>query len=91
VLLRNRFLAHEFYDEYYGHVMSRAAWDRLALSTGMMAGFRETMFRRIVPNLKRIGLLGPRIRPHYEKAGMLVHEHEKATPELTARDLLEER
>jgi len=91
VLLRNRFLAHEFYDEYYGQALSRGAWDRVVLDSGMMALFRQTMFKRIVPNLKRIGLLSDRIRPRYEEAGLLAFEHGKAAPDLTAEDLLEER
>jgi len=90
-LLRNRFLAHEFYEEYYGHAMSRAAWDEVVLRSRMMASFRETMFRRIVPNLKRIGLLSDRIRPHYQRAGLLAFEGGKSAPELTAEDLLEDR
>ncbi len=89
LMLRNRFLAHEFYDEYYAHAMSRAAWDQAVLGSGMMASFRKTMLERIIPTLKRIGLLSDRIRPHYEKAGMLAYEHGKAAPELTADDLLQ--
>ncbi|MFN7133467.1 MAG: ferritin-like domain-containing protein [Myxococcales bacterium] len=89
LLMRNRFLAHEFYEEYYAHTMSRAAWDRLILQSQFMTFFRNTMFRRIVPNLKRINLLSDRVRPHYEALGLLAFEHEKAAPELTAADLLE--
>src|SRR5690606_3555004 len=64
VLMRNRFLAHEFYDEYYAHAMSRKQWDALVLSSAYMQQFRKTMFRRMIPNLKRIGLLTDRVRPH---------------------------
>ncbi|BDG06717.1 ferritin-like domain-containing protein [Anaeromyxobacter oryzae] len=88
LLLRSRFLAHEFYDEYYGHALRRAEWDRVILASGMMALFRETMFRRIVPNLRRIGLLSDRIRPRYARAGLLAYEHERAAPDLSAEDLL---
>jgi len=91
ILLRNRFLAHEFFDEFYGHAMSRQAWDEVVLGSGMMTLFRQTMFRRIVPNLKRIGLLSSRIRPRYEQAGLLAFEDGRAAPDLTAEDLLEER
>jgi hypothetical protein len=90
LLLRNRFLAHEFYDEYYAHAMSRRAWDELVLRSPMMSLFRKTMFKRIIPNLKRIGLLSARIRPHYEKAGLLDYEHGKAAPDLTATELLDD-
>ena len=88
VLMRNRFLAHEFYDEYYGHVMRRSAWNRLILESEFMERFRTSMFRRIVPNLKRIGLLSERIRPHYQKLGLLAFEHDKAAPDLTAHEML---
>ena len=88
LLLRNRFLAHEIYDEYYAHAMTRTQWNRIAEEAELMQLFRRTMFKRIVPNLKRIGLLGDRVRPRYEKLGLLRFENEKAAPELTARDLL---
>jgi hypothetical protein len=90
LMLRNRFLAHEFYDEFYAHHMSRRAWDRLVLGSELMTFFRRTMFRRIVPNLKKIGLLGDRVRPHYEKIGLLAFEDGKSAPDLTAKDLLED-
>lgn len=87
LLLRNRFLAHEFYDEYYAHAMSRAAWNELILRSEFMRTFRKMMFRRIIPNLKHIGLLSPRIRPFYESIGLLEWENEKAAHELTERDI----
>ena len=90
MLLRNRFLAHEFYEEHFAHAMSRAEWDALVARSQLMGLFRQTMFKRIIPNLKRIGLLSPRIRPRYEALGLLGFEHLPAAPELTARDLLEE-
>jgi hypothetical protein len=88
LLMRNRFLAHEFYDEYYGHIMSRRAWDDLILSSEFMEHFRRNLFRRVVPNLKRIGLLSDRIRPHYARIGLLAWENEKAAPELEVEELL---
>jgi hypothetical protein len=90
LLLRNRFLAHEFYDEFYAHAMTRKQWDELVLRSEMMSLFRKTMFRRIIPNLKRIGLLTDRVRPHYAQYGLLAYENERAAPELTAQDLLDE-
>jgi hypothetical protein len=89
LLMRNRFLAHEFYDEHYAHVMKRADWDRGVLESQFMGHFRRTMFRRVIPNLKRVHLLSGRIRPHYEALGLLAFEDEKAAPELTAMELLE--
>jgi hypothetical protein len=89
LLLRNRFLLQEFYDEHYAHAMTRRAWNAHMLASPTMALFREAMFKRIVPNLKRIGLLPPRLRPRYEELGLLAWEDGKAAPDLTAEDLLE--
>ena len=90
-LLRNRFLAHEYYEEHWAHALSRAEWDRIVLQSEMMAIFRRTMFKRIVPNLKRIGLLSDRVRSRYDDIGLLEFEHCRAAPDLTAQDLLEDR
>ncbi|MFT3836790.1 MAG: ferritin-like domain-containing protein [Myxococcaceae bacterium] len=91
LFLRNRFFAHEFFDEHYAHAMTRAQWDQPILSSEMMSVFRHTMFKRVIPNLKRIGLLSDRIKPRYHELGLLQYEHERAAPELTANDLLEGR
>jgi hypothetical protein len=88
LFMRNRFLAHEFYDEFYAHEMSRKAWNELILNSYFMDYFRKTMFRRIVPNLKRIGLISERIRPHYAALGLLDWENERAAPDLTAQELI---
>ncbi len=90
LLLRNRFLAHEFYEEYYAHCMTRREWEKALLASEFMELFRRSMFKRIIPNLKRIHLLSPRIRPHYEALGLLAWEHEKAAPELPAAELMDD-
>ncbi|MCH9687195.1 MAG: diiron oxygenase [Deltaproteobacteria bacterium] len=89
VLLRNRFLAHEFYDEYYAHCMSRREWNATVLRSDFMGRFRNTLFRRLIPNLKRIHLLSDRVRPHYDALGLLEFEHGKPSNELGVPDLLE--
>jgi hypothetical protein len=88
LLLRNRFLLQEFYDEFYAQALSRAEWNKHMLGSPIMAQFRDTMFRRIIPNLKRIGLLPERLRHHYQELGLLAYEDLPAAPELTADDLL---
>jgi hypothetical protein len=90
LLLRNRFLAHEFYEERWAHAMSRRAWDRFVLGTNYMRRFRTNVFKRIIPNLKRIGLLSDRVRPHYAALDLLVLEHEKAAPEVRFEELVAE-
>jgi hypothetical protein len=89
LLLRNRFLVHEIHEEFYAHAMTRKAWDALVLDSDLMQAFRKTMFRRIIPNLKRIGLLSERIKPRYRELGLLEYEDGLAAPDLSARDLLE--
>jgi hypothetical protein len=37
-------------------------------------GFRQQLFGRVVPNLKRIGLLTDKVRPFYERVGALAFE-----------------
>jgi hypothetical protein len=91
LLLRSRFLAHEFYEEHYAQELSRKEWNALVMESNMMALFRRTMFKRIIPNLKRIGLLSERVRPLYAELGLLEYESGRAAPELTAKDLLEDR
>ncbi|MCB9477885.1 MAG: ferritin-like domain-containing protein [Deltaproteobacteria bacterium] len=90
LFLRNRFLAHEFYDEFYAHAISRATWDKLVLESQFMDIFRKTMFKRIIPNLKRIGLLSDRIRPYYNELGLLAYENHKNATQLSAKELLDE-
>jgi len=88
LLMRNRFLAHEIYDEYWGHAMSRKEWDRLVMNSGLMTLFRRTMFKRIIPNIKRIGLLSDRVRPRYAELGILQFERERDATRLSTEDML---
>lgn len=90
-MLRDRFLMHELYDEYFGHSMKRAEWDRLLLESDLMTFFRQTMFKRIIPNLKRVGLLNARVRGRYEKLGLLDFEHGRSAGEVPADELLGEQ
>ncbi len=46
-----------------------------------MKGFRQMLFSKIVPNLKRLGLLTPRVREAYEKIGILGFESLKDSTE----------
>ena len=47
--------------------------------------FRRSLFMRIVPNLKRLGLLSPRVREAFSRLGIL--EFENADPEAQDRAL----
>jgi hypothetical protein len=72
VVMRERLIAFEVFDQY--------GWDReqsrnRVLSSQIMQMFRHSLFERIIPNLKRVGLLTPSVRPLYEKMGVLSFEH----------------
>lgn len=69
VLMRNRFLAHELYEERFAHMMSRRTWNQIMEEMPGMAVFRRTMFSRLVPNLRSIGLLTPRVQQRYDRMG----------------------
>jgi hypothetical protein len=70
-LLRNRFMAAE-------------VWERLGLDVDectaymdqsvLMAEFRKRLFSRIVPNLKKIGLFGPRVQQTFLEMGVLEYQ-----------------
>jgi hypothetical protein len=50
------------------------AWVKWSLETPFMGGFRQLLFSKIVPNLKRLGLLTERVRTAFEKIGVLQFE-----------------
>ena len=61
-------------------------WTEWSTQTPFMRGFRQMMFSKIVPNLKRLGLLTPRVRNAYEKLDLLRFEALKDSveePEVT--------
>jgi hypothetical protein len=88
-LMRNRFLAHEIYDEWFGNGrLKRSQWDRIMSESPFMLEFRQTMFKRLVPNLEYIGIFSPRIREHYDKVGLTKYAGGRNASELTAEDLL---
>lgn len=50
-------------------------WTEWAQNTHLMKGFQQSTFSNIVPNLKRLGLLTPRMRAAFEQMGILKYEH----------------
>ena len=88
VLLRNRFMFHEIREKYYGDKISREEWERTIMNSEIMQEFRRSLFTRLIPNLKAIGLLTDRIRPYYEKLGVIEYESMKAADKLSLSELL---
>lgn len=77
-LMRDRLLMDQVYERMGWDVKE---WTQWALQTPFMTGFRQMLFSKIVPNLKRLGLLTPRVRDAYEKLGILQFEHLKDSTE----------
>jgi hypothetical protein len=71
-LMRDRLLMHEVWERLGLDVDAWVAW---SLQTPFMGGFRQLLFSKIVPNLKRLGLLTPRVRAAFEKIGVLQFEN----------------
>ncbi len=77
-LMHDRLLMHQVFD--------RLGWDKNVwvpwmAETPFMKGFRQMLFSKIVPNLKRLGLLTPRVRAAYEKLELLRFENGKDSVE----------
>jgi len=90
LLMRNRFMAYEVYEEWFEHRMTRAQWREVVLTSPGFEEFRRVMFSRLVPNLREIGLLSERIKPHYERVGLMRYFEGKAADELSGDQLLED-
>lgn len=88
IMLRNRFMFTEFYEEYFTHAISRENWIKMVLDSEIMAEFRRSLFSRLIPNLKAIGLLTDRIKPKYESLGLLRYEDGKAADQISLAELL---
>ena len=88
LLMRNRFMAHEVYEERFAGMMSRKTWNELVLSAPGMTEFRHTMFERLVPNLRFIGLLDQRMEKHYADAGLLGYAGGKNASQLTGEQMI---
>jgi hypothetical protein len=72
ILMRDRLLMHEVWERLGLDV---AAWVEWSLTTPFMGGFRQLLFSKIVPNLRRLGLLTPRVRQAFERIRVLHFEH----------------
>ncbi|MBF0351070.1 MAG: ferritin-like domain-containing protein [SAR324 cluster bacterium] len=88
LLMRNRFLAHEVYQEWFEGTMSRADWNDMVTRSPGMANFRYVMYSRLIPNLKYIGLLSKRVEKRYEDIGMLKYVTGKNASELSFNDMM---
>ena len=70
-LMRDRLLMEQVYERMEFDV---DVWTQWAIHTPFMISFRQMLFSKIVPNLKRLGLLTPRVREEFAKIGILQFE-----------------
>ena len=69
--MRDRLLMGEVWDRVG---LDAKVWLPWSLRTPFMAGFRQMLFSKIVPNLKRLGLLTDRVRAKYAELNLLQFE-----------------
>lgn len=72
VVMRERLVATDVFEQF-GWDVERAR--KRALEAEVMEKFRSLLFTRIIPNLKRIGLLTDNVRAKYETLGILQFEN----------------
>jgi hypothetical protein len=85
VLMRDRLLMEEVWPRIG---LDPKIWMPWSLRTPFMVGFRQILFSKIVPNLKRLGLLTPRVRAKFAELDILefeslpdsTHEEDTAMP-----------
>jgi len=71
VLMRDRLLMEEVWPRIG---LDSKVWMPWSLRTPFMVGFRQILFSKIVPNLKRLGLLTPRVRAKFAELDILQYE-----------------
>ena len=75
-LLRDRFLAQEVWATVG---LPQAECEEAAQNSVMMQMFRKLLFSKIVPNVKRLGLLTPRVRRGFEELQVIEYESWEAS------------
>ena len=88
LLMRNRFMAFEVYEEWFEGTMTREQWKAFVTEVPGMQLFRQVMFTRLVPNLREIGLLSPRIMPHYDRVGLSRYFDGRSADTLSAEEMI---
>ena len=83
-LSKERLVSIEVY-EHFGWNIEDAR--QFQLSSEIMQTFQKLLFQRVMPNLKRIGLLTDSIRPKFEKLGILEYEDDASDADIDWADL----
>ena len=72
VVMRERLVATDVF-AHWGWDVEEAR--QVVLEAEIMQRFRNLLFPRVIPNLKRIGLIPDAVRPRYEELGILQYEN----------------
>ncbi|MCB9559659.1 MAG: ferritin-like domain-containing protein [Kofleriaceae bacterium] len=88
LLMRNRFMAYEVYEEWFEGLITREQWRHFVGDAPGMREFRHVMFSRLVPNLREIGLLSDRIKVDYDRVGLSQYFGGLSADQLTAEKML---
>lgn len=72
VVMRERLVASHVH-AHFGFDVEAARIHQL--ESGIAKQFNDLLFMRVIPNLKRVGLLTEKVRPLYDELGLLVHEN----------------
>ena len=81
-LMRDRLVGEDVADAFG---FDREEVRRIVLGSPVMQEFRRLIFMRVVPNVKRLGLLTPRVRRGFEELGII--QFEDLDPEAMDRQL----
>ncbi len=81
-LMRDRLLGEDVM-RHFGFDVTEGK--RILLDSPVMQLFRQLLFMRVVPNIKRLGLLTPRVRAHFE--ALKIIQFEGFDPETADRQL----
>ncbi len=89
VVMRDRLAATEIF-EHFGWDVEQARERLLKSLSGNSESrrtFAQLLFGRVIPNLKRIGLLTDRVRPKFEEMGVMNFEHLATDGDIDWREL----
>jgi hypothetical protein len=88
LLMRNRFMAYEVYEEWFEGRLPRAAWREMIESSPAMREFRQVMFSRLMPNLREIGLMSSKVTADYDRVGLLKYASGASASQLTGEAMV---
>ena len=73
VIMKNRMVPRRVFEEFR---WNKEKAEKVSLESFLMQQYRTILFSRIIPNLKKIGLLTDKVRPLFDELGVLQFEHE---------------